>query len=237
MRPGRRRDPRSIDSCWQRCSEVNQARRLVANEREYALICRWAMACLMISRRQKRCCSPSGARVSGCARSSKKCSGILLAGRRSAVRRADAAGTGGRRAGRSVCRRGAGRERHGSPSGGLASAVATVEHCRRTCHGSTSSSSHQNLSLLPGRAAPDQRGQKGAAGPGPGAVPGACDPATQIRLPGLGGRRYASASPGAADRGRIADRGHCGSGPGVQICRPLAAGFGRPRSTPARALS
>jgi transposase len=48
-------------------------------------------------------------------------------------------------------------------------------------------------------------------------------PAAQIRLPIMRGRRPAGASSDAADRGRIADRGHCRPGSGLQIRRPSAA--------------
>ena len=77
--------------------------------------------------------------------------------------------------------------------------------------------------LLPGRAAPDRRGQERAAGHRAGAVPGARHPAAQICLPDLRGRCRAGPGAGAADRGRPADRGHRRPGSGVQICRPSAA--------------
>src|ERR1019366_3020160 len=80
----------------------------------------------------------------------------------------------------------------------------------------------QDLPLLPGRVAPDRRGQERAAGHRAGAVPGPRHPPSEIRLPAL--RRWCRAGSGtrATDRRRHADGSHHRPGPGVEICRPPA---------------
>ena len=82
----------------------------------------------------------------------------------------------------------------------------------------------QDLPLLPGRVAPDRRGQERAAGHRAGAVPGARHPTgPKYACRRLRGWRRAGPGAGAADRGRHADRSHHRPGAGLQICRSSAA--------------
>ena len=103
----------------------------------------------------------------------------------------------------------------------------------------------EGLSLLQGRASPDRRGCLRTARYRAGAVPGAGDAASQIRLPRLRGRRRAGAGPGAADPRRPADGSNSRPCARLQIRRPpsaLSSGADlreardRPRSINARRL-
>ena len=102
---------------------------------------------------------------------------------------------------------------------------STGERCRRICRGLRSSSTSTT------RPAPCCQGELHRIGEDrserldmvPAQFRVLVTRRTQICLPGLRGRCRAGAGAGAADRGRIADRGHRRPGSGVQICRPSAA--------------
>jgi len=63
----------------------------------------------------------------------------------------------------------------------------------------------------------------GSAGHHPGPVPRDRDPSSEVCLPVLHRRDYSGSGPGAADPGRLADRGDGRACPGQQIRRPPAA--------------
>jgi hypothetical protein len=79
------------------------------------------------------------------------------------------------------------------------------------------------LPVLSRRTAPDRRRRQREARRRPGTVPGSRRAAAQVRLSRLRGRGDPSPSAGAADRGRLADRGDGRPCAGRQIRRPPAA--------------